>query len=310
METRAARTFMLVMFVVMVQGFQVTEGNLLKAVTPIAAAAPIKCENGGLPDGIKCICPGNGVYGVRCELVRDRVLLGRSLDTTIIVELPVNGSAFTNDLNDASSPSRKLLNNSLTELEKSILPGYFQGIKITEVQNAPNGIIVVIHDVIIRISFNKTQPVADQYEKNYKEVEKILNTEKCQDGGGPLCIKGLRAITPHIPPTEKELCVRNISALFVNYFDAVVEDDGLSCVSQCDLVSPRYVNCTVGTCQIKTDGAECFCPNTEKYLYTYSGCRGAVLIVAMYGGVGAAVAVLVITSVILGVFFYRKKYYY
>lgn len=305
MGTRAARTFMLVVFLVIVQGFQVTEGNLLKAVTPIATTTPIKCENGGLPDGIRCLCPGN-IYGVRCELVRDRVLLGRSLDATIRVELLVNGSAFTNDLNDVSSP----LHKNLTELEKRILPGNFQGIKIVAVQNAPNGIIVVIHDVIIRISFNKTQFVTDQYAKNYKEVEKGLSTETCQDGGGPLCTKGLRAITPNIPPTERELCVRNISALFVSYFDPVVEDEDLSCVSQCDLASPSNVNCNGGTCQIKKDGAQCFCPNTDKYLYTYSRCRGAVLIVAMYGGVGAAVAVLVITSVILGVFFYRKKYYY
>ncbi|XP_040202630.1 mucin-17-like isoform X2 [Rana temporaria] len=286
---RAARTFMLVVFVVLAQGFHVTEGNLLKEVTTIATTTPIKCENGGLTDGIKCICPVGNVFGVRCELVRDRVPLGRSLDATIRVELLVTGFPFANDLNDVSSPSSVLLNKTLTELEKDMLPGYFQGIKITNVQNATNN-IVVIHDVILRILFSKTETVADQYAKNYKEVGKILNTEKCQTG---------------------ELCVRNISAFFVSSFDAVVKDDeGLSCVSQCDLSSPRYVNCTDGTCQIKKDGAECFCPNTDKYLYTYSRCRGAVLIVAMYGGVGAAIVVLVIVSVILGVFFYRKKYYY
>ncbi|XP_040202629.1 mucin-17-like isoform X1 [Rana temporaria] len=307
---RAARTFMLVVFVVLAQGFHVTEGNLLKEVTTIATTTPIKCENGGLTDGIKCICPVGNVFGVRCELVRDRVPLGRSLDATIRVELLVTGFPFANDLNDVSSPSSVLLNKTLTELEKDMLPGYFQGIKITNVQNATNN-IVVIHDVILRILFSKTETVADQYAKNYKEVGKILNTEKCQTGDKPSCIKGLRAITPNIPPTEKELCVRNISAFFVSSFDAVVKDDeGLSCVSQCDLSSPRYVNCTDGTCQIKKDGAECFCPNTDKYLYTYSRCRGAVLIVAMYGGVGAAIVVLVIVSVILGVFFYRKKYYY
>ncbi|XP_072259143.1 mucin-3A-like [Pyxicephalus adspersus] len=196
-------------------------------------------------------------------------------------------------------------------MEKEILPNYFQDIKITGFRIANPNATVIVHEVIIRIPFSNGA-VTDQYAKIYKEVEtKLKETEKCIDGHfTPFCVDGKAVITTlNPPPTEKELCVRNINVLFVNYFEPVVETEGLSCVSECDFSSPKYVDCNTGTCQIKQDGAQCFCPNTHKYLYTYSRCRGAVLIAGMYGGAGAAIAVLVIVAVILGVFFYRKKKY-
>ncbi|XP_073510895.1 mucin-3A-like [Phyllobates terribilis] len=111
-------------------------------------------------------------------------------------------------------------------------------------------------------------------------------------------------------PSKYERCSEQISAEYLRFYKPYVSSDGLACVTSCAPGTPAFLDCNSGNCQIKGDeGPHCFCPRTDLYLYTYSKCQGAISIVAMYGGVGASIGVLVIVSIILGVFLYRKKYY-
>ncbi|XP_040198005.1 mucin-17-like [Rana temporaria] len=54
-------------------------------------------------------------------------------------------------------------------------------------------------------------------------------------------------------------------------------------------------------------GPQCFCPALDKYMYTKSDCTGSILKDALYGGVGAAIGVLVIIICTVLFLLYRSK---
>ncbi|CAJ0950713.1 unnamed protein product [Ranitomeya imitator] len=143
--------------------------------------------------------------------------------------------------------------------------------------------------ITLRLWYNQRIEVKEQYEEMHSKVQAAIVSNQCN---------------------SRERCSGKISAEYLHFYKPHVSTFGLACVTSCAPGSPSFLDCNSGNCQIKgNEGPQCFCPETDLYLYTYARCQGAISIVAMYGGVGAGIGVLVIVSVILGVFLYRKKYY-
>lgn len=268
-------------------------------------ATPLKCENGGVSDGVKCICPDFTTDVDRCQIIKDRIELGKEFNATIKVVLTLNYT-YTDDLQNESSQQYADFVKQYDEMMKSLNQGSNEGYVIIELGKTDEK-VTVRKEVFKTLEYNETRTVVMQYEGKYSEVKAALaNICSSED----LCLK-IDSIEPVRPLSENERCAQKISALFMQFFDAKVTPDGLACLSKCEPASPTQLKCNGGSCQIRgEEGPQCFCPNTDKYLYTYPKCQGAVLIAAMYGGVGASIGLLVIIGVVLGVFLYRKKYYY
>ncbi|CAJ0964577.1 unnamed protein product [Ranitomeya imitator] len=73
-------------------------------------------------------------------------------------------------------------------------------------------------------------------------------------------------------------------------------------------MSWKYKNCQDGSCQILNNtGPHCLCPRTDLYIYTSPNCNGRMLKFGVYGGIGAAIGVLLIIIVFALVFVTKKE---
>ncbi|XP_063305946.1 mucin-12-like [Pelobates fuscus] len=103
------------------------------------------------------------------------------------------------------------------------------------------------------------------------------------------------SVTGEPPPSETELCNAKFDPGYREFYEPSIVGGKVTCVSICDPLAKSYYNCTPGSCQLKNNtGPHCLCPDTDKYVYTGSTCQGRIIKIGLYGGVGAAIAVLVI----------------
>ncbi|XP_069804654.1 mucin-3A-like [Dendropsophus ebraccatus] len=268
-------------------------------VSAATAAPPLKCLNGGVSDGLKCLCPAF-TSGAQCQTIRENIDIGKDFEAKMEVGFTV---IYTGDQND--------FNATYDELMESVLQGINGRHEVTETKEGSNNTEATRqNNVFFKIQYNNTREVSDQYEELYQAVVAALNSKVCTTG--KLCIKSTITAKATRPPSKHDKCAEVIASQYLQYFDPVVPDrsDILSCVSVCVPGSPRRLDCNDGNCQIQQEGPQCFCPRTDIYLYTYSGCGGAVAIAALYGGVGASIGLLVILGIVLGIFLYRKKRYH
>ncbi|XP_040202631.1 mucin-12-like [Rana temporaria] len=105
-----------------------------------------------------------------------------------------------------------------------------------------------------------------------------------------------------------ELCMETIPEGFKEFYSPYFStDEALTCISDCEDSSEKYKSCNKGTCQIrKQTGRACLCPDTEIYLYMYSDCKGPILKSGVYGGVGAAIAVLSLALITVTYLLFRR----
>ncbi|XP_069623438.1 mucin-17-like [Ranitomeya imitator] len=269
-----------------------------------------QCHNGGTYDGIKCICHEN-FYGPFCENVIDRVVIGPSVTTTVNVRLRFIHLEFDNNLKDDKSDEFKKFDTDFKKDMKVVykdVPGY-KDVKILSIRN---GSVMVDYDVIIEIEFKSDINVTQQYKDVLKDVETGMSSIVCkssEDVKISNCISDEFQITEtNDLKSEKELCLTNISAGFQDFYEPIVGETGLVCVSQCDAVSTKYTNCQDGICQIMNNtGPHCLCPRTDLYIYTSPNCNGKILKSGVYGGVGAAIGVLLIIICVAVAFFFTKN---
>ncbi|CAJ0964576.1 unnamed protein product [Ranitomeya imitator] len=141
------------------------------------------------------------------------------------------------------------------------VPGY-KDVKILSIRN---GSVMVDYDVIIEIEFKSDINVTQQYKDVLKDVETGMSSIVCkssEDVKISNCISDEFQITEtNDLKSEKELCLTNISAGFQDFYEPIVGETGLVCVSQCDAVSTKYTNCQDGICQIMNNtGPHCLDP--------------------------------------------------
>ncbi|XP_063786233.1 mucin-12-like [Pseudophryne corroboree] len=246
--------------------------------------------------------------GPSCENIEDKVSIGKAANTTMLVELTVTNYNYTAELGNSASEQYKEFETQFQEKMNSVLSSNISAVKILALRDSGTNGVSVKQELLMVITYTNIS-IITQYEERYWKVVELLKADPCETDS--LCISS-QSVSPTMirPLSEKETCATKIIPTFIQFFDPVPATDGLYCMSSCEPKSPQFYDCTVGRCQVQESGPLCFCPRSDLYIYTYSRCRGAVLIVAVYGSVGAAIAVLIIILVILGVYIYRRKYYY
>ncbi|XP_053319522.1 mucin-3B-like [Spea bombifrons] len=267
-----------------------------------------QCLNGGLYDGIKCIC-SDDYFGTICESAIDKVVIGKSINTTVVLEIRITNREYTGDLSDVTSDGYKQF-EEVFKAEMKYVYGDIPGYRDVIINSLRAGSVIVDHDVIVEMEFHSYVSVNEMYEEIFQRVQTEFEEfigSNCTPGDSPLCISSV-TIAKHPPPTPQELCDDRLPPGIKEFYTPVIRPEGLVCVSDCSQESEKYVNCNVGQCALQPQtGPECFCPNTDIYMYTSPRCRGRVLKAALYGGVGAAAGLLVTAIAIMVIMLYRSK---
>uniref|UniRef100_A0A1B8Y6V1 SEA domain-containing protein n=1 Tax=Xenopus tropicalis TaxID=8364 RepID=A0A1B8Y6V1_XENTR len=230
--------------------------------TQSTISTPSKCQNGGTYNGFICICPSN-FEGPECEFIKD-LLVGKVVDTFVKVTLKIVNHPYTDALNDKTSAEYAAFeSNFKTEMDKVYgnVPGY-KGVQIGAVSQ---GSIVVEHNVTVETEYKNNSSVTEDYSEIFQVVNTVLEklvADNCTGEGSYLCKKGI--------PVD-----------YLSYFSPVVTDSGLTCVSECNVLSPRFKDCTRGTCHIQ--------------------------ITAVYGSAGAVAAALLIIIITVAILLSREK---
>ncbi|XP_053318362.1 mucin-3B-like [Spea bombifrons] len=191
--------------------------------------------------------------------------------------------------------------------------GEITGYQDVEIKSVRKGSIIVNHSVIVEAEYTETVTVTEQYNDIVSNVETHLEElikANCTNGNGStaLCIDSNVKITDDPPKTKEELCFDRFEPGFREFYTPLVTAEGVICLSDCDPQSGRYLSCNGGACMLQNGtGPQCLCPNSEKYIYTGPRCQGKILKSQLYGGVGAAIAVLVVIILVIGFLMFRRK---
>ncbi|XP_042300096.1 mucin-3B-like, partial [Sceloporus undulatus] len=78
-------------------------------------------------------------------------------------------------------------------------------------------------------------------------------------------------------------------------------NNSVQCVSSCSSQHPDYFSCGNGNCQIRSNGPNCFCPQSDSYWYTGWHCEQRISKVGVAVGVALGLAVLLIVILVLAI---------
>ncbi|KAJ1084418.1 hypothetical protein NDU88_004566 [Pleurodeles waltl] len=84
----------------------------------------------------------------------------------------------------------------------------------------------------------------------------------------------------------------------------------MSCVTHCTTSVPGAINCNYGVCRLLTTGPRCFCPDLDTYWYEGDNCSSRINKIAVFGGFGAALGVLLIVIITLAILLQKSKKHY
>ncbi|XP_069804494.1 mucin-17-like [Dendropsophus ebraccatus] len=272
--------------------------------TTTTTTSIILCQNGGTYDGIKCICP-DIYFGPRCETVIDRVEPERAVSTSVKVELKIDNREFDENLKNYQSEEYKAFEKDFKSLMNTVyadLEGYID----VEIVELKAGSIIVDHKVIVEVEIKENLNIETEYaqilEKVKQTVETVKENAKDCNGNDTFCFNTTYGnVTELERPNIDNFCDKRIDGNLRKYFTQMITSEGLTCISHCDTLSPAYETCNSGRCVIQdVTGPQCFCPRTDLYMYTGSRCTGRILKAGLYGGIGAAIAVVAIIIATLG----------
>ncbi|XP_077326662.1 mucin-17-like [Lithobates pipiens] len=288
------------------------------------------CQNGGSYDGFNCICGINFIGGF-CEIpIGDRIVIGKTVLATIMVEMKITNRAYHEKFQDPSSFEYKKFEVEFTNemyIYFSNIEDYV-GVEIKQIRpgsgsarkgrvfarsadvSARSGDMNVNYDVNFRIPLRKDlNMTTDAYSKPLQILEEQLDIlQQCTNDKSGFCIDGNSLKIEVKLKTVEELCMEKLPEGFKEFYSPYFfTDDELTCISDCDDSSEKYNSCNTGTCQIRyKTGRACFCPDTDIYLYMYSDCKGPILKSGVYGGVGVAIAVLFLALITVAYFLFRR----
>ncbi|OCT90540.1 hypothetical protein XELAEV_18019155mg [Xenopus laevis] len=268
-----------------------------------------ECQNSGKFDGNKCVCQ-KLFFGSLCEFIQDRVEMRNVVNTTAKMNVTITNKNLS-EIKPINSTEYEAFEDKFKEKIKEAC-GHIKEYKDVKITQVKAGSIIVDYDLILEITYWENINVEAQNEnltQNINEAMKKINNynSNCSDKEN-MCFSGSTMIQRAIILSKEELCRNEISPGFSKFYTAKIIDDKVVCLSDCDLNSDRYYDCNFGTCQIQNEtGPHCLCPNTDTYLYASEKCDGQMLKSAVYGSVGAAIAVLGVIIASVGFLLYRSK---
>ncbi|XP_063786234.1 mucin-3A-like [Pseudophryne corroboree] len=164
------------------------------------------------------------------------------------------------------------------------------------------------HKVIAQVILKEDVNLSEEHKMIVGQVWTDINKAVRDNCTGTLCVSDLYIMQSREPPSMSEICERIIPYGFREFYTPLLTPEGLFCLSYCEPLSSNYQNCNRGKCEIKEDiGPRCFCPNTDQYMYISGTCTGKILKSGLYGGIGAAICVLVIIIITGSFFLYKAK---
>ncbi|XP_075062625.1 mucin-3A-like [Mixophyes fleayi] len=264
----------------------------------------IRCENGGVYNGKKCVCKDNFI-GAKCEFV-----LPEYKTTVIIVRVKVTvtiNDAFNVILNDKNSLEYKEFE---LRFETKMIKFYrdqnikCEGIKINSLSP---GSIIADHDVLMETDFNNA---TEQQQEAADLIKQTLNMTNCTPGeDDPLCFipNSVKAVAKEIQ--LEELCADSmkLSPEIGQHYYAVFTTDGLICMTNCSTENNYTLDCNNGQCSVTNKGPQCYCEISDQYWYTGDRCQLALSKPGVYAGLAVGLFVLLIIILVLAIFLRRSQ---
>ncbi|OCT90543.1 hypothetical protein XELAEV_18019158mg [Xenopus laevis] len=266
-----------------------------------------ECQNSGKYDGTQCICLQD-FFGTFCEFIKDKIELGKTLNVSRKLTVKVKDKDFKEEMKNKTSTTFKDFESEFNKTMAALFNGNRE-YKYVKINSLKNGSIDVDYDLILEIEYKQNINVSAQYNQLFETVMRKMEnyTKNCTTNETNLCFQ-ITSIANASDLSEDAICRERIPLGFQEFYTGVYSDGALVCMSDCYQQSSRYYDCYMGTCQIQNrTGPHCLCPNTDIYIYASEKCRGQMLKSAVYGGVGAAIAVLGVIIVSVGFLLFRSK---
>ncbi|XP_014749701.1 PREDICTED: mucin-17-like [Sturnus vulgaris] len=273
--------------------------------TTTTTTTPGTCDNGGTWANGQCQCLP-GFTGATCSDISNTIETNAETNGTVQVVLRVSNREFTQDLENASSPTYKeFVQNFIKQMD--VVYAGIEGYKGIEVQRLRPGSVVVDHTVIVSLmvtsqSQEKLQNITNNVQEKITAAATQLN---CTNG--QLCFNSSEVVvnSPVLEFDEDAYCRSQVPNGYQEFFFPNLTSSGLSCMSNCTPGTASTIDCNRGTCHITRRGPQCFCDETHLYWYQDERCTSRVSKVAV--GLGLAVAVLVTVVAVLSIFLFRAR---
>ncbi|XP_072006373.1 mucin-17-like [Engystomops pustulosus] len=222
-----------------------------------------------------CTCL-QSFYGSLCEFIEDIIITVQSTDCSVRVKLGITNWKFTKSLADPQSGDFRKFEEKF-KAEMSTVYSQVSGYTNIKVFSVKSDNFAVYHEIIAKLKITGSGSLARNYYKVFHQVKKSLETLKkqhCIRNGNTtsLCVGDSITLTPIQPLSGDDFCSKRVPSGFNNFYSSYFSSEGLNCVSECHQKSPKYLNCSGGTCLLSRTGPQCLCPRTDLYLYTSPDC--------------------------------------
>ncbi|KAL4691527.1 hypothetical protein H8957_016873, partial [Semnopithecus entellus] len=275
---------------------------------------PGSCQEGQIWNGKQCVCP-QGYVGYQCLSPLESFLVEtpEKLNATLGMTVKVTYRNFTEQMNDSSSQEYQNFSSLFKNRMDVVLTGddlpQYRGVNIRRLLN---GSIVVKNDVILEADY--TSEYEELFENLVEIVKaKIMNETKTARGQDPdLCREAILCYSEEDTFVDssvtlgfdfQEQCTQKAAKEYAQFYYADVLDGKLACVNKCTKGTKSQMNCNLGMCQLQRSGPRCLCPNTDTHWYWGETCEWNIAKSLVYGIVGAVVAVLLLSLIILVILF-------
>lgn len=235
-----------------------------------------------------------------------------TVQAEVAVEVTITNQEFSLQLtNNNSDEYKEFQRNFKSEMVKVYrnVPGF----KDVEILSVRSGSIIIDHKVIMELVIKPNISI----QEDYKEVVTILKEElkvfiqsqpSCnQSNPDTFCLSNSTNVSEVLPPTETELCQWNAPANYSQFFFPYFFDGSLRCVTHCRKGVPDAINCNHGDCRLLRSGPRCFCLDLDTYWYEGDNCSSRINKIAVYGGFGAALGVMLIFIITLAILLQKSK---
>ncbi|KTF77408.1 hypothetical protein cypCar_00029889 [Cyprinus carpio] len=246
-----------------------------QSTTKTTTAKPIECENGGTPypNNQACFCP-KGFTGRLCSTVVTEIVPD-NIERTVNVTMEINES-FTDDFKNSSSDAYK---NFEEKFNRTVVKSYEKISTFLHVANIilsaggplqnsqrrkrslslketnrETASLKVEHDVLLDIENSKENQ--NTYENSVNKVRDALVDIKNNPDSGLVVNNAIASETG-----LGGVCAKATDGFlegYEKYFEAVVIDDIVKCLTQC---SPEHNNMKIcknrGTCEVSDQGPSC-----------------------------------------------------
>ncbi|KAG8139791.1 hypothetical protein E2320_002541 [Naja naja] len=269
------------------------------------------CLNGGIYDGIRCICNEDLFYGPRCEFLVDVIPVTELYVTiTVKAQVKITNREYKKSLENLNSKYFQEIQAQFKKQMKDVygaVPGYCE----VEILRMRNGSIIVEHKVISQvIIYNNEEMIQHVMEVIIEAVKhslKNIHTKgECIEPSGPgLCFVPLPNPILISSFSFNDTCKNIIDPKYADYYYPHIMEGAVRCVSRCFKGTQDSMNCFNGVCRISEIGLHCICNNLDMFWYLGSYCQLPIQKGVL--GLSLALAVFFVISIILAICLIKAK---